>query len=179
MRLRFSRTTDYGLRAALEVARAPEGTLVTRHAIAHTTDAPASVLAQSLASLVRAGILDGQAGPRGGYSLARPADAVSIYDVVKAIDGEETEQRCVLRKGACTWEGHCPFHPFLAQAQERFIETLQANTLADILSDAAPQLPALHPGEEPRISSALLQNVETNDQSPAESPGRSRGVVPG
>ena len=141
MRLRFSRTTDYGLRAALEVARAPEGTLVTRHAIAHTTDAPASVLAQSLASLVRAGILDGQAGPRGGYSLARPADAVSIYDVVKAIDGEETEQRCVLRKAPAHGKDTCPFHPFLAQAQERFIETLQAKH-SPTSSPTAPQLSA-------------------------------------
>lgn len=179
MRLRFSRTTDYGLRAALEVARAPKGTLVTRHAIARATDAPASVLAQSLAGLVRAGVLDGQAGPRGGYSLARPADDVTIYDIVKAIDGEETEQRCVLREGACSWEGLCPFHTFLAQAQERFIETLQAHTLADVLTGAAPQLPALHPEAEQQVSSALLKRAATSDRSPAELPGRSRGVVSG
>ena len=116
---------------------------------------------------------------RGGYSLARPADDVTIYDVVKAIDGEETVQRCVLREGACTWEGHCPFHAFLAQAQARFIETLQAHTLADVLTGGPPQLPARHPGDEQQVSSALLQNIETSDQSPAESPGHFRGAVPG
>jgi Rrf2 family iron-sulfur cluster assembly transcriptional regulator len=142
MRLRFSRTTDYGLRAALEVARAPRGTLVTRHAIAGATDAPASVLAQSLAGLVRAGILDGQAGPRGGYSLARPADDVTIYDVIAAIDPNDHEQRCVLRDGACSWEGPCPFHAFLVEAQERFIDTLKAHTLADVLAGVAPVLPS-------------------------------------
>jgi Rrf2 family protein len=144
MRLRFSRTTDYGLRAALEVARAPAGTLVTRHAIASATDAPASVLAQSLAGLVRAGILDGQAGPRGGYSLARPAHDVTIYDVVNALDPSNHEQRCVLRESACSWEGACPFHAFLAQAQERFIDTLRTHTLADVLTGAAPQLSDPH-----------------------------------
>jgi Rrf2 family protein len=140
MRLRFSRTTDYGLRAALEIARAPQGTLVTRHAIARATGAPASVLAQSLAGLVRAGVLDGQAGPRGGYSLARPTDDVTIYDVVTAIDPNDREERCVLREGVCSWEGACPFHAFLAQAQDRFIETLQAHTLADVLAGAGPRL---------------------------------------
>jgi Rrf2 family protein len=145
MRLRFSRTTDYGLRAALEVARAPEGTLVTRHAIARAIDAPASVLAQSLAGLVRAGILDGQAGPRGGYRLARRTDDVTIYDVVLAIDGDDDEQRCVLREGACSWEGACPFHAVLAQAQDRFVETLRNHTLADVLAGAAPSLLAPHP----------------------------------
>ncbi len=142
MRLRFSRTTDYGLRAVLEVAQAPPGKLVTRHAIARATNAPASVVAQSLASLVRAGILDGQAGPRGGYSLSRSPDEITIYDVVVAIDGEEGEQRCVLREGICSWEGACPFHAFLARAQERFTETLRDHTLDDVLTGAAPQLSA-------------------------------------
>jgi Rrf2 family iron-sulfur cluster assembly transcriptional regulator len=145
MRLRFSRATDYGLRAALEVAQAPRGTLVTRHAIARATDAPASVLAQSLAGLVRAGILDGQAGPHGGYSLARPAHDVTVYDVVTAIDPNDHGQRCVLREGACSWEGACPFHEFLAQAQERFIETLRGHTLAEVLAAAGPALSAPQP----------------------------------
>jgi Rrf2 family protein len=144
MKLRFSRTSDYGLRAALEVARAPQGTLVTRHAIARATDAPASVLAQSLAGLVRAGILDGQAGPGGGYRLARPAGSITIYDIVAAIDPNHQEQRCVLRERACSWEGACPFHAFLAQAQDRFIETLRGQTLADVLA-AAPRLSTPHP----------------------------------
>ena len=133
MRLRFSRTADYGLRAALEVARAPEGQLVTRHSIARATDAPASVLAQSLAGLVRGGLLDAQAGPHGGYRLARPAGEVSIHDIVVAIDGEEPEERCVLHERACSSTGACPFHAFLVAAQERFLDTLRTTTLAEVM----------------------------------------------
>jgi Rrf2 family protein len=133
MRLRFSRTADYSLRAALEVARAPAGALVTRRAIAAATDAPASVLAQALATLVRAGILEAHAGPRGGYRLARASHEVSIYDVVVAIDGEEHEERCVLRESACSWTGACPFHSFLVAAQDRFLDGLRSTTLADVL----------------------------------------------
>lgn len=138
MRLRFSRTADYGLRAALEVARAPDGALVTRHAIARATDAPASVLARSLARLARGGVLAAQAGPRGGYRLARPATEVTVYDVVAAIEGEGQEERCVLREGVCSWEGACPFHGFLVRAQERFLDTLRDATLADVLAGLAP-----------------------------------------
>lgn len=137
MRLRFSRTADYGLRAALEVARAPEGTLVTRRAIAGATEAPASVLAQSLAALVRAGLLKARAGPRGGYRLARPAAEVSIHDVITAIDTDDAEPQCVLRESACSWERLCPFHPFLAEAQGRFLETLRATSLADVIGSSA------------------------------------------
>lgn len=133
MRLRFSRTADYGLRAALEVARAPEGSLLTRRDIAVATDAPASVLAQSLAALVRAGLLAAQAGPGGGYRLAREPGEVTIHDVVMAIDSQEEEQQCVMRERECSWEALCPFHPHLATAQERYLETLRDTSLADVL----------------------------------------------
>ncbi len=133
MRLRFSRTADYGLRAALEVARAPAGRLVTRSAIAGSTDAPSSVLAQALAALVRAGLLVAQAGPRGGYRLARPAAEVSIHDIVVAIDPRDTDPRCVLHETPCSWTGFCPLHPFLADAQERFLAALRETSLADVI----------------------------------------------
>ena len=133
MRLRFSRTADYGLRAMLEVARAPKGMLVSRRELSRATGAPLSVLAQPLAALVRADILRAQAGPRGGYRLARPAGDVSVFDVVVAIDGEGRQERCVLHEGVCSWEGACPFHAVLADAQERFADTLRATSLADVL----------------------------------------------
>jgi Rrf2 family protein len=137
MRLRFSRTADYGLRAALEVARARDGVLVTRQTLADATGAPSSVLAQALAALVRAGLLDAQAGPRGGYRLARPADAVSIHDVVVAIDPQESQPQCVLRESACEEAGHCPFHRFLTEAQDRFLDALRSTSLADVTAPGA------------------------------------------
>ena len=133
MRLRFSRTADYGLRAVLEVARATEGRLVSRRALSQATHAPLSVLAQPLAALVRAGVLVGRAGPHGGYRLARPAGDVSVYEVVVAIDGESRPERCVLHEGVCSWEGACPFHAVLVTAQERFAAALRETSLADVL----------------------------------------------
>lgn len=137
MKLRFSRSADYGLRAALEVALAADGDLVTRHAIAGSVKAPASVLAQSLASLVRGGVLHAQAGPRGGYRLARPADEISVHEVVVAIDGEQRRQRCVLHEGVCSSSGPCPFHAVLVEAQECFVDVLRRTSLADVIA-AAP-----------------------------------------
>ena len=137
MRLRFSRTTDYGLRAALEVARVADGQLVTRHAIARATDAPASVIAQPLAGLVRAGLLTGHTGPHGGYRLSRRACDISIYDVVLAVQGEKRDERCVLHEGVCLRQEACPFHAVLETAQQRYLDTLRATSLADVL-DAGP-----------------------------------------
>jgi Rrf2 family protein len=149
MRLRFSRTTDYGLRAALEVARAADGQLVTRHAIAHATGAPASVIAQPLAALVRAGLLAAHAGPLGGYRLSRPARDISIHDVVAAVRGEGREERCVLHEGVCSQQEACPFHAVLETAQQRFLDTLRAASLADVLGAEAGARPARGDGPSP------------------------------
>jgi Rrf2 family protein len=134
LRLRFSRTADYGLRAVLEVARAPEGSLVTRSELASATDAPTSVLAQALAALVRADVLDAQAGPRGGYRLAREPEELSIYAVVVAVDRRDVEPQCVLRETSCAADRPCAFHDVLSDAQERFLDVLRATTLADVLA---------------------------------------------
>jgi Rrf2 family protein len=142
MRLRFSRTADYALRAVLEIARVPDGELATRHAVARATDAPPSVLAQALATLVRAHLLIARAGPHGGYRLARPASELSIYAIVSAIDTDEHEERCVLRETACSWSGACPFHAVLIGAQDRFLDSLRETTLADVITLGAPALEA-------------------------------------
>lgn len=138
MRLRFSRTADYALRAALEIAAAPDGTLLTRRQVAAATRAPDSILAQVLAQLVRGGVLVARAGPKGGYRLGRPRSEVTVHDVVTAIDGGPTEQRCVLRDQVCSWTGACPFHAVMTRAQESFLATLRETTLADVIRSGSP-----------------------------------------
>ena len=45
-----------------------------------------------------------------------------------------TSERCVLRETACTWEQACPFHAVLVSAQDRFLDTLRATSLASLLA---------------------------------------------
>jgi Rrf2 family iron-sulfur cluster assembly transcriptional regulator len=135
MRLRFSRTADYGLRAALAIGTAPPGERVKRQSIARATNAPASVLAQALASMTRAGLLSARSGRNGGYRLARPASEVTIHDIVVAIDDEDAADQCVLRGGSCMWEDVCPFHTFLTDARKSFLDALRATTLADLVAE--------------------------------------------
>jgi Rrf2 family protein len=139
MRLRFSRRTDYALRAALELA-GRDG-MVKRAEIAESIQAPPSVMAQALADLVRAGLAVAVAGRRGGYRLARPADQITVLDVVRAMDPDPAPVRCVLRDQVCSWDGPCPLHATMADAQEAFAARLDAATLADI----ARVTPALAP----------------------------------
>jgi Rrf2 family protein len=136
MQVRFSRRTDYAIRAALELARHED--LVKRRDIAAVIDAPSAVLAQALADLVRAGVAVAVAGPAGGYRLARPPAEVSILDVVAAVQPEPIESRCVLHERVCSWEGRCPFHDTLFAAQDAFMERLGRDTLDDVATRLVP-----------------------------------------
>ncbi len=95
-------------------------------------DIPRTYLTQILADLVAEGLLDARAGPAGGYTLARPADQITLLDVVEASDGPVTLDRCVLEGGPCDWVDTCPVHDTWVRAQTAFTDQLAGTTLAEL-----------------------------------------------
>jgi Rrf2 family protein len=85
--VRVSAKTDYALRAAVELAAAPEGTPVKGERLATTQSIPLRFLENILLQLRHAGIVESRRGAEGGYRLARPAAEISLADVIRAIDG--------------------------------------------------------------------------------------------
>lgn len=84
--MRLTSRTDYALRAALELAAA-RGTPLTTSEIGGAQAIPASYLGAVLAELRRGGIVKARRGPEGGWTLAREATAISLADVIRAVDG--------------------------------------------------------------------------------------------
>ncbi len=82
---------DYGLRALL--ALAASGAPQTAEYLAAAQGLPPRFLGAILADLRRAGIVASQRGAEGGYRLARPAEAISMADVIRALDGPLAEVR--------------------------------------------------------------------------------------
>jgi Rrf2 family protein len=85
--MRVSAKTDYALRAAVELAAAPEGTPVKGERLATSQSIPLRFLENILLQLRHAGIIESRRGADGGYKLARPADQITLADVIRAIDG--------------------------------------------------------------------------------------------
>ncbi len=77
---------DYALRALLELAASDAGR-VTRDELATAQDIPPRYLEAVLLQLRQAGLVTGQRGSSGGYSLGRPADEISVAEVSRAVDG--------------------------------------------------------------------------------------------
>jgi Rrf2 family protein len=87
----ISAKTDYAIRATIELAAVgPEGSL-TAHAIADAQRIPLRFLLNILADLRRVGLVESRRGPSGGWWLSRPADTITVADVIRAVDGPLAE----------------------------------------------------------------------------------------
>ena len=84
--MRLSAKADYAIRAAAELAAAGEGP-VKGERLAAAQEIPPKFLENILLDLNHAGLVRSQRGAEGGYWLARPADEITLADVIRAVDG--------------------------------------------------------------------------------------------
>ena len=84
--MKVSAKADYAVRAAVELASAVEGP-VKAERIAQAQEIPLKFLENIMSDLRNAGLVRSQRGVEGGYWLARPADEISIAQVIRAVDG--------------------------------------------------------------------------------------------
>jgi Rrf2 family protein len=109
---------------------------------------PAAYLAKHLQALRRAGILEAVRGPGGGYRLAKPAEQISLLDVVEAIDGREGAFVCdeIRQRGpaACSPEEYrvpCGIHRAMNRADRAWRASLREVTVADLVAGVVNDAP--------------------------------------
>jgi Rrf2 family protein len=85
--VRISAKTDYAVRAAIELAAAPADRPIPAEQVATAQGIPLNFLENILGELRHAGIVRSHRGPEGGFRLARPAEEVTIADVMRAVEG--------------------------------------------------------------------------------------------
>ena len=129
------KTSEYALRAAVWLARAPAETF-SADRLADAIHVPRRYLHKVLQRLVRAGIVRSQPGPSGGYSLDRAVDQVTILDVVNAVGPLERIRHCPL--GLTTHTDLCPLHRELDDAFAAVERTFARVTVADLLNRRGP-----------------------------------------
>jgi Rrf2 family protein len=86
--VRVPQRLDYALRALVALAALPPGSVRSGGALAARLGLPSRFVEQQLTALVAAGIVRSVRGPGGGFALDRPAEGVSMRDVVLALQGD-------------------------------------------------------------------------------------------
>ena len=130
--LRLSKKTDYALLALQYLGSEAASGVASTRAIAERFDIPVELLAKILQQLARHGLVVAHKGVHGGYLLARPAQDISVADVVHAIDGPITLTACSPRDERCGQFGSCTVRDPLWRAREQILGVLQKLTVGDM-----------------------------------------------
>lgn len=146
----ISNKSRYALRALVAIAEMPEGQAVTSAEIANRHAIPHKFLEQILLDLKKAGILESWRGKSGGYAMLRPADTVSLGEVLRLFEGALAPLPCLSRFAyrrceECVSEASCGLRRELGRAHEASRRVLDTRTIADVIAHPEVGSPGLVP----------------------------------
>ncbi len=141
--MKLSKRGEYGLRAMIELAAQRENQPETETVkvmqikeIAERQHIPAKFLEQILLALKNAGLLHSRMGVGGGYYLARPAQAITLGQIVRILDGPLAPLRCVSQTAyescGCPDEAACGLRLVMSDVHHEVTAILDGTSLADV-----------------------------------------------
>lgn len=137
--MQITRQADYAIRAILYLAEKDPNLRASTSQIAEQKHIPPSFLAKIISQLSIAGLILTSRGARGGVSLARPADQISIMEVVEAIDGPIALNQCTFSTlQTCPFGGNCPVHDMWMDAQTQLVDKLKNTTFDSFIPSELP-----------------------------------------
>ncbi len=148
--LRLTKKADYGLMAlkylaeqAILTGKTGAASAQSAKDIAEAYHIPPQLLAKILQTLTREGILVSHAGTNGGYALARPANEINAFQVIRAIDGPLFITSCITIHGTCDLAGHCTIKEPLRKVNDSIKDLLSGICIADLAepNEATPGTP--------------------------------------
>lgn len=134
----LSNTCKYGVRAVLLIASKPVSNgKIGLKTIASELSIPQPFLAKILQVLSKNRILDSAKGPHGGFSLMRPATEITLMDIVRAIDGDEFFDSCLLTGEKCNYyepsKGVCLLHNDLRKEKVRLTRFFSGKSIDSLV----------------------------------------------
>lgn len=110
MSLLFSRECEYALQAMAYLGLHPTGTFVSIAEMSKRLEIPYHFLGKIFQKLSTKNLVYSQKGPDGGFSLLRPAQEITLLDIVEAIDGTDFLKQCVMGFPECDDKNPCAVH---------------------------------------------------------------------
>jgi Rrf2 family protein len=141
--LRLSKKADYALMAMKHLAIKSSST--SAREIAEQYDIPIELMAKVLQRLARRGLLTSHQGTRGGYTLSKPTTAISVADIIQAIDGPLTVTACSTEDEQCEQFTKCNVRDPLWRIKDRILSALSTCSLEEISSAEPYTDPAVMP----------------------------------
>lgn len=135
MNLVLTKRGQYAVKAARALAIVDDGSYHKTKEIVSMTGLPARFAPQILGNLRAAGLTEARAGPAGGHRLARAPAEITLLEVINAAENALIESRCMVTGEPCPPAEQCSLHPVWAAAQTALLASLEAATLANLVSN--------------------------------------------
>jgi Rrf2 family protein len=130
--MQITRQADYAMRAVLYLSELGSDRRAATSQIAQEKQIPPSFLAKIVSQLSVAGLLQTSRGARGGVSLARSPEDISLLEVVEAIDGPIQLNECVADGGVCVFGDSCALRPVFCDAQAELVARLEGTSFGKL-----------------------------------------------
>ena len=136
----LSNTCKYAIRALIYLGKySSDGTKIGIKKVSADLAIPTPFLGKILQNLVKQKILVSTKGPNGGFGLGRKPDEISLYDIVRIVDGEDYFKNCLIGLQPCAIhngvEKPCPVHTRFSPIRVQLLQYYQETSIAEILGD--------------------------------------------
>ena len=136
----LSNTCTYAVRSLIYLGKfSADGTKIGIKKISADLKIPTPFLGKILQNLVKQKILFSTKGPNGGFSLGKKTSEVSLYDIVRIVDGEDFFKNCLIGLQPCSThvetEKPCPVHSQFGPIRAQLLQFYQETTIEGILGD--------------------------------------------
>ncbi|MBI5136817.1 MAG: Rrf2 family transcriptional regulator [Nitrospirae bacterium] len=130
--LKLTKKTDYALMALLHMGFVTDQPLVNAKEIAETYQIPVEMMAKILQTLSRGGVIVSENGPKGGYALSRPAERITVAEVIEVIEGPLGITDCMAGPAAaCMQADRCTIRTPVEHIQQRISSLLEHMSVAE------------------------------------------------
>ncbi len=134
--MKLTTKVRYGTRAMLELALHQGEEPLSLREVAERQGISAKYLEQLLAALQAAGLVSAVRGPRGGYILARPAEAITLRQIYEALENTDGFVSCTVNPRVCERADQCVTQEVWARLYAACMQILEDTTLADLVARA-------------------------------------------
>jgi FeS assembly SUF system regulator len=139
--LRLTRLTDYGILLLTRFARRDGEPLHSARDLAKEAHLPLPTVSKLLKLLARGGLLEAHRGVKGGFTLARPAEKISMAEVIRVFEGPIGVTECTSDEGACEIERWCAVKSNWLKINRAVLDALERITLAEMIRPMAAVAP--------------------------------------
>ena len=132
--MQITRQADYAVRAVRYLATLEPDKRAATSLVAREQKIPPSFLAKIISQLSIAGLIHTSRGARGGVSLARSPEEISVLEVVEAIDGPISLNECSANPDGCPFGEKCPIRPIWCETQRELVMRLRDTSFGQLIA---------------------------------------------